>query len=114
MKEVLPYIDRYFNGELSNEEKKAFEGDCLADPAFASMVAFYISLQEHSQEEWVKRKKQQFARLEAESLSADERSFSISEALNVSEYYGNEEELGDINTIEDTDEKVVLKESAFV
>src|SRR3954447_14110709 len=114
MKEVLPYIDRYFNGELSNEEKKAFEGDCLADPAFASMVAFYISLQEHSQQEWVKRKKQQFARLEVESLPADKTSFPINGAMNASGHYRNEEEQGDINAIKDTDEKAVFKEVAFV
>ena len=35
-------------------------------------------------------------------------------ALNVGEYYGKGEEPGDINTIEDKDEKAVLKESAFV
>ena len=81
MNDVLPYIDRYFNGELSTEEKKTFEGYCLADPAFASMVAFYISLQEHSQQQWAKRKKQQFALLEAESFSADEPSFFINECI---------------------------------
>src|SRR4051812_10569392 len=109
MKEVLPYIDRYFNGELSDEEKKTFEGHCLSDPAFASMIAFYISLQEHSQQEWVKRKKQQFALLEAEPLSADKTSFPINGALKASGDYGKEEKPGEINTIEDTNKSAVLK-----
>src|SRR5437763_1862171 len=74
MKDELPYIDRYFTGELSTEEKKTFEGRCLADPAFARMVAFYISLQEHSPQQWEERKREQFAQLEAETFFADESS----------------------------------------
>src|SRR3954469_23066072 len=100
MNDVLPYIDRYFNNELAAEEKKTFEGRCLADPAFARMVAFYISLQEHSQQQWAERKKQQFAQLEVEAFSADETFFSANGELKANEHYGEEEEEpGVINSI---------------
>src|SRR3954464_5978512 len=110
MNDVLPYIDRYFNGELSTEEKKTFEGRCLADPAFARMVAFYISLQEHSQQRWIERKREQFAQLEAETFFADEPSFYRNGALNTSEQYWIEEETRDNNTAEDLERKASLKE----
>jgi hypothetical protein len=110
MNDEIPYIDRYFNGKLSTEEKKTFEGRCLADPAFSRMVAFYISLQEHSKQQWVERKREQFAHLEAELFFADESSFSGNGALNTSEQYWIEEKTGDTNTVEERERKASLKE----
>ncbi len=114
MTDVLPYIDYYFNGELSTEEKRTFEERCLADPGFARMVAFYISLQEHSQQQWAARKKQQFDQLEAETFSADETSLLTTGVLKASEHYWKEEETGDINTIEEGNSGASLKEVPFV
>src|SRR4051794_20158381 len=114
MNSVLPYIDRYFNDELSTEEKRGFEGRCLADPAFASMVAFYISLQEHSQQQWAERKKQQFARLEVEAFSGDETFFSTNGELKANEHYGEEQEPGDINSIGENEDRGSMKEATFV
>src|SRR6476619_3397247 len=100
MNDMLPYIERYFNGELSSEEKKTFESRCLSDPAFARMVAFYISLQEYSQQQWAERKKEQFAKLEVEAFSEDATSFSTNGVSGINEREGEEvEEPGDINTI---------------
>lgn len=76
MSDLLEYIERYFNGEFSPEEKTTFEGRCLSDPAFARMVAFYISLQEELQQQWIEQKKQEFSRLEATAFSSDGR-FSL-------------------------------------
>src|SRR5690348_16375163 len=105
MNDVLPYIDRYFNSELSTEEKKAFESRCLSDPAFARMVAFYISLQEQSQQQWAERKKQQFAQLEVAASYTDETFFSGTGMRKADEDYGKEEQTGDIIITEETDGK---------
>jgi len=113
MIDVFPYIDRYFNGELSSEEKKTFEERCLADPAFVRMVALYISLLEHSQQQWAERKKEQFARLEAESFFADEPSFFRNGALNTSEQYWIEDETEDANTVKEVESNASLKEEPF-
>jgi hypothetical protein len=114
MSDVLPYIDHYFNGGLSTEDKKTFEERCLADPAFAHMVAFYISLQGHLHQQWTERKKQQFAQLETETFSADETSISKNGMLKASEYNGKEDETRDINTIEERNKRGSLKEVLFV
>jgi hypothetical protein len=63
MNESLVNIDQYFNGELTPEQKKAFEDRCLADPGFAKEVAFYIMMRDQAKEQWVKQKKQEFATL---------------------------------------------------
>lgn len=67
----MNHIDGYFKGELSPEEKNLFEARCLSDPAFARMVAFYISLQEHLHQQWVEQKKKEFTQLEAAGFAAD-------------------------------------------
>jgi len=91
MNDVLPYIDKYFNSELSNEEKKVFEGLCLSDPAFARIVAFYISLHKHTQQQWAERKKKQFAQFEVEAFSAGDTSLSSDGELEPNEHYLEEE-----------------------
>src|SRR5687767_5719614 len=88
MSDALSYIDQYFQEELSAEEKQAFEHRCLADPAFAQMVAFYISVHQHLQQGWAERKKQQFAHLE---VSDDNTSFSVNGELKTNGSYLKEE-----------------------
>lgn len=39
----LSYIEKYFNGEVSEENKKEFEQRIIAEPDFAAQVAFYLS-----------------------------------------------------------------------
>lgn len=71
MSDTLSYIDRYFKDELSSHEKKAFEGRCLSDPALARIVALYITLHEHLQEQWIEQKGQEFDHLEISDVPAD-------------------------------------------
>lgn len=60
MSEVLEYIDSYFNGQLTGEERTSFEKRCVTDGSFAREVAIYISsrtavkehLLESKQKEW--------------------------------------------------------------
>jgi hypothetical protein len=75
MNSSLNYIDRYFQQELVPTEKKEFESRCLSDPAFAQMVAFYISLQDHLQAQWADQKKREFALLEVADPAADPDGF---------------------------------------
>jgi tetratricopeptide (TPR) repeat protein len=42
MSELLDYIDDYFTGALSAEEKQVFADRCVSDEAFAQEVAFYL------------------------------------------------------------------------
>ncbi|MEI6946938.1 hypothetical protein V9K67_07020 [Paraflavisolibacter sp. H34] len=70
MNSALNYIDRYFQHELVPAEKKEFESRCLSDPAFAQMVAFYVSLHDHLRGQWAEQKKREFALLEEADPSA--------------------------------------------
>ena len=83
MSNSIPYIDRYFNGELIPAEKKTFESRCLSDPAFARMVAFYISLHDHLKEQWAEQTKQEFAELEEVDSVVDPADFGMNSDLNV-------------------------------
>src|SRR5215211_8265259 len=77
MNDFLNHIDSYFHGRLNPEEKKEFESRCLADPAFARMVAFYISLHDQLYEQWAEQKKKEFSKWEKEAdLSAGFAAFS--------------------------------------
>ncbi|HVI47190.1 MAG TPA: hypothetical protein VM802_20095 [Chitinophaga sp.] len=63
MSETLHYIEDYFTGALSPEEKLAFEQRCTSDQAFAQDVAFYISARSMLREELHELKRQQFSLL---------------------------------------------------
>ena len=53
--EPTAYIDSYFKGELTQDEKEQFEKKIIDEPAFAEEVAFYVSslqiLKEGAEEE---------------------------------------------------------------
>jgi len=59
----LNYIDDYFSGILSKEEKQLFEERIKSDPAFADDVAFYLSSMAVSREDADQEKKERFREL---------------------------------------------------
>jgi tetratricopeptide (TPR) repeat protein len=59
----LNYIDDYFSGILSKEEKQLFEEKIQSDPVFADEVAFYLSSMAVSREDADEVKKQRFREL---------------------------------------------------
>lgn len=66
MSDVLSYIEDYFTGRLSPQEKQAFEERCESDPAFAGEVAFYISARDRLSQELQHEKKKEFDKLYTE------------------------------------------------
>ena len=60
MSEKLEYIDQYFNGQLSDPEKTAFEEKIESDPTFAEDVAIYIQVRSGLKNELFEEKKKQF------------------------------------------------------
>lgn len=60
MSDALSYIEDYFTGRLSAEEKQAFEDKCASDPAFAGEVAFYISARDRLGQQLYNQKKNEF------------------------------------------------------
>jgi tetratricopeptide (TPR) repeat protein len=56
----LEYIDDYFKGLLSEEQKKQLEQSILSDPAFAEELAFYINTRDLLIEELREEKKERF------------------------------------------------------
>jgi hypothetical protein len=63
MTSTIEYIENYFAGALSDNEKSAFENKCETDEAFAKEVAFYILARENIQRELHTKKKNQFNKL---------------------------------------------------
>ena len=63
MSDVLSYIEDYFTGRLSQQEKLEFEDKCASDPAFAAEVAFYISVRDKMKQELQDQKKKGFDEL---------------------------------------------------
>jgi tetratricopeptide (TPR) repeat protein len=59
----LQYIDDYFNGLLTEEQKRQWEQKIHADSAFAEEVAFYLSANSLIKKELVTEKKQRFREL---------------------------------------------------
>src|SRR4051794_28571501 len=90
MSDSLSYIDRYFRDELSGEEKKSFESRCVTDHAFAGMIAFYISLHEQVEQQWVERKERELAKLQAEGLFDDETLLPLNIDQEINGYYRGE------------------------
>ncbi len=60
MEEPLDYIERYFRGELSAEERVSFEERCVSDTAFSETVVFYISSRQQIREELQEQKRAEF------------------------------------------------------
>ena len=59
----LTFIDEFFSGGLSNEERQAFEEKLESDQAFADEVAFYLSTLAVSRQDADQEKKQLFRKL---------------------------------------------------
>lgn len=58
MSEISDYIDDYFTGALSAEEKQVFADRCVSDKAFAQEVAFYLSARAALKEQLEEQKRQ--------------------------------------------------------
>ena len=58
MTPTLEYIESYFQGELPEQEQKAFEQRCEQDTAFAEEVAFYVSSRQAIRQLLLDQKKQ--------------------------------------------------------
>jgi tetratricopeptide (TPR) repeat protein len=63
MSDSLHYIDSYFKGEFSAEERKQFEQRIIDDPSFAEEIAFYVSSIQALQSQVVQDKKENFREL---------------------------------------------------
>ncbi len=63
MEETLDYIDRYFQGELSEADRLAFEQRCETDNSFAEAVAFYIKARQGLKQELLEAKRADFDQL---------------------------------------------------
>lgn len=74
MANTLEYIEDYFTGNLSEEEKAAFEAKCETDPSFAEEVAFYISVRSNLREELYTEKKKRFDDLYVQLSSREKQS----------------------------------------
>ncbi|WP_158858278.1 tetratricopeptide repeat protein [Lunatibacter salilacus] len=60
MIDTIEYIEKYFRGNLSDEEKAQFERKCEVDPAFAEEVGLYISVRDNIRKGLHAEKKRQF------------------------------------------------------
>lgn len=87
MNNPIPYIDRYFNGELMPAEKRTFESLCLSDPTFAREVAIYVSLQDHLKEQWAEQKKLEFAELEEVDSATELTGFDMNDEFYANAYF---------------------------
>jgi len=59
----LEYIDDYFKGLLTAEQKKEFEQRILSDPSFAEELAFYLNAQALLKDDLEEEKKARFKEL---------------------------------------------------
>jgi tetratricopeptide (TPR) repeat protein len=62
MSEVLEYIDSYFNGQLTGDERVAFERKCVEDSSFARDVAFYVSTRAATRDQLIEFKQKEWNR----------------------------------------------------
>ena len=60
MSDSINYIDNYFTGALSDDEKADFEQRCTADKSFAKEVAEYISMRDAVNEYLKQQKREDF------------------------------------------------------
>jgi tetratricopeptide (TPR) repeat protein len=63
MNDSINYIDNYFTGALSDDEKTDFEQKCAADQSFAKEVAEYISMRDAINGYLQQQKREDFATL---------------------------------------------------
>ncbi|WP_316794125.1 hypothetical protein [Pedobacter frigoris] len=67
----LEYLAEYFDGELSEDDKKAFEERCAEDEGLAEQVAQYIMIKDALKLELVQQKQARFAQLYEDVLAAE-------------------------------------------
>jgi tetratricopeptide (TPR) repeat protein len=60
MSETLQYIESYFQNELTQDERLAFENRCINDEAFASEIAFYISARQAIKDQLIQNKQKEW------------------------------------------------------
>ena len=77
MENYLEYIDAYFSGTLSAEEKKQFERRIHEDNQFAKDVAYYLSAKQASREELIKDKKEWFRQLASQNVTPSQKVRSL-------------------------------------
>lgn len=75
MTNSLQYIENYFTGNLSEDEKAAFERKCETDPVFAEEVGFYISVRDNIRRDLYGGKRKEFDELHTQLSSNQEQSF---------------------------------------
>jgi tetratricopeptide (TPR) repeat protein len=66
MNSTLNYIDDYFTGALTEDEKREFERRCAAEPEFAREVAEYITIRDGLRLELQQKRKEAFEKLRQE------------------------------------------------
>jgi tetratricopeptide (TPR) repeat protein len=76
----LQYIDDYFNGLLTEEQKRQWEQKIHSDSVFAEEVAFYLSAGNLIKEDLVTEKKQRFREL-YEQQKTEERTKEMTEEM---------------------------------
>ena len=81
MNSTLDYIEDYFIGKFSDEEKKKFEIRCMNDPAFAREVSFYITARDVLKEELIGQKRKEFGELHKQLSSKTHRAIPIYKKL---------------------------------
>jgi tetratricopeptide (TPR) repeat protein len=69
----LAYIEDYFKGELSTEERMKFDQKISDDPAFAEEVVFYCSVLDAVKAELAEEKKQQFRKIYEDGKVRDKK-----------------------------------------
>jgi tetratricopeptide (TPR) repeat protein len=67
----LEYIDDYFKGLLTADQKKEFEQRILSDPSFAEELAFYLNAQAILKDEVEEEKKARFRELYRQNPPVD-------------------------------------------
>jgi tetratricopeptide (TPR) repeat protein len=73
MSETLTYIDGYFSGSLTADERLAFEKRCEQDESFAEEVAFYVASRDALKNELQLQKKEEFAELYRQLVPAQKQ-----------------------------------------
>ena len=63
MTEDIEYIERYFLGNLSAEEKEIFEKRCEGEPDFAREVSLYVTMRAGLKQALIDEKKEEFSKL---------------------------------------------------
>jgi tetratricopeptide (TPR) repeat protein len=79
----LEYIDDYFKGLLTADQKKEFEQRILSDPSFAEELAFYLNAQALLKDELEDGKKARFRELYRQNKPAESGNSAVREGSKV-------------------------------